>query len=57
MTTNFYSVIRKDGVTETVVSFTVKRQAELHAQLLSRNGTIKYMVVPSELTLFIPMEI
>ena len=57
MITNFYSVIKKGTENATVISFTVKHQAELHANLLNRNGATGHIVVPSEITLFLPVDL
>ena len=56
MKTNFYSVIKKATENATVVSFTSKIQAELHANLLNKNGASGHIVVPSEITLFLPVD-
>jgi hypothetical protein len=55
MTTNFYSVIKKGTENVAVVSFTDKHQAELHCNLLNNHESTGYIVVPSELTLFMPV--
>ena len=57
MTTNYYSVIKKDCKEYAVVSFTDKTQAELHANLLNKNGAAGHVVVPSEITLFLPVNL
>ena len=57
MKTNFYSVIKKGTENTSVVSFTEKHQAELHANLLNNNGATGYIVIPSEITLFLPVDL
>ena len=57
MKTNFYSVIKKGTENVAVVSFTDKHQAELHANLLNNYESTGYVVVPSEITLFLPEDL
>ena len=55
MTTNFYSVIKKDEESRMIISFTSKERAESHAKLLTLSQNGFYIVVPSEVTLFMPV--
>ena len=55
MTTNMYSVIRKVAATSHIVtSFVDKEKARLHCHFLNKHNPEGYMVVPSEITLFLP---
>lgn len=54
MTVNMYSVVKSKGFSKTIVSFTDKEEAEKHAETLDCFGAKEYMVVPSEVTLFLP---
>ena len=56
MTTNFYSVIEEDVPMALIVSFVDKEKANFHAESLSLGTNRKFIVVPSEITLFTPVK-
>ena len=56
MTTNMYSVVESDSPRlGLVVSFTDKFRATCHCNQLNKSHPDKYIVVPSEVTLYLPV--